>query len=99
MGEEDLERAEHAVRESGLERAVVLACHAVVGAVAGVTLVELFAGGEDDGGVGFFEEEEADDGVDGADDGEDPEDPAPAEILDYETSEEGTQGWTEERTE
>jgi len=38
----------------------------------------VFAGGEDDGGVGFFEEEEADDGIEGADDGEDPEDPAPA---------------------
>jgi len=38
----------------------------------------VFAGGEDDGGVGFSEEEEADDGIEGADDGEDPEDPAPA---------------------
>ena len=45
--------------------------------------VGLFAGFEDSGGVGFFEEKEADDGVEGADDGKDPEDPAPVEILDY----------------
>jgi len=42
----------------------------------------LFAGFEEYRGVGFFEEEEAGDGVGGADDGEDPEYPAPREVLD-----------------
>jgi len=42
----------------------------------------LFTGLKEDRGVGFFEEEEAGDGVGGTNDGEDPEDPAPREVLD-----------------
>ena len=44
---------------------------------------------EDDGCVGLFQEEEADDGVEAADYGKDPEYPAPAEMLDYQAAEEG----------
>lgn len=49
-----------------------------------------FAGFEDDGGVGFFKEKEAGYCVEGTDDGEDPEDPAPAYVLHYYATEQGT---------
>ncbi len=57
----------------------------------------LFAGLKEYGGVGFFEEEEAGDGVGGADDGQDPEDPAPGEMLDDYAAEEGAEGRSEKR--
>lgn len=84
LAEEDLERPGHAVDEPPGERPVVLVGGAVSGGIGGGRLdVGLFAGFEDRGGVGFFEEKEAGDGVEGTDDSKDPEDPTPVEILDY----------------
>ena len=83
LGEENFEGAGHAVDNPCAEGPVVLIGGAVFGSIGGGVDVGLFAGFEDSGGVGFFKEEEADDGVKGADDGKDPEDPAPVEILDY----------------
>ena len=83
LGEENFERAGHAVDEPRAEGPVVLVGGAVFGSVGGGVDIGLFAGFEDRGSVGFFEKEEADDGVEGADDSKDPEDPAPVEILDY----------------
>ena len=84
LGEENSERPGHAVNEPPAEGPVVLIDGAVFrGVGGGVVDVRLFAGFEDRGSVGFFKEEEADNGVKGADDGKDPEDPAPVEILDY----------------
>lgn len=62
LGEEDAEGAEHAVEELFAEGAVILAGGAVrfVGVLLGGDFFEgLFAGFEDGGGVGFFEEEVA----------------------------------------
>ena len=83
LGEENSEGAGHAVDEPFPEGPVVLVGGAVFGSVGRGVDVGLFAGFEDRGGIGFFEEEEADDGIEGANDGKDPEDPAPVEILDY----------------
>ena len=83
LAEEDLEWPGHAVDEPRGERPVVLVGGAVFGGVGGRLDVGSFAGFEDRGGVGFFEEKEADDGVERTDDSEDPENPAPVEILDY----------------
>ena len=78
LGKENFERAGHAIDEPRAEGPVILVGSAVFGSVGrGGLDVGLFAGFEDRGGVGFFEEEEADDGVEGADNGKDPEDPAP----------------------
>lgn len=73
--------------------------HAVrlVAALGGV-LVALLARFEDDGGVAFSQEEEADDGVEAANDGQDPEDPAPAEVLHYDAAEEGAEGRAQQGT-
>ena len=73
LGEEDFERAGHAGGELGGEGAVVLVGRAVfvggVGSGRGGGFFEAeFAGMEDGGAVGFFEEEEADYGVECADD-------------------------------
>ena len=83
LGEENFEGPGHAADEPRPEGPVVLVGGAVFGSIGGGVDIGLFAGFEDSGGVGFFEEKEADDGVEGADDGKDPEDPAPVEILDY----------------
>lgn len=83
LGEENFERAGHAFNEPRAEGPVVLVGGAVFGSVGGRVDVGLFAGFEDRRGVGFFEEEEADDGIERADNGKDPEDPAPVEILNY----------------
>ena len=83
LGKEDFEGAGHAVDELRAEGPVVLVGGTVFRSVGGGMDVGLFTGLEDCGGVRFFEEEEADDGVEGADDSKDPEDPAPVEILDY----------------
>ena len=84
LGEENFEGPGHAADEPRPEGPVVLVGGAVFGSIGGGGVdIGLFAGFEDSGGVGFFEEKEADDGIEGADDGKDPEDPAPIEILDY----------------
>ena len=96
LREEDAQRAQHAVAELGAEGPVVLVGHAVVRGGRGEALVVRFARGEDDGGVGLLEEEEADEGVEGAHDREDPEDPSPAEGLHDQPPKEGTQGRAKE---
>lgn len=63
LGEEDLERPGHAVDDPGAEGSVVLVGGAVFGSIGGGLDVGLFAGFEDRGSVGFFQEKEADDGV------------------------------------
>ena len=78
LGKENSERAGHAFDEPRAEGPIILVGGAVFGSVGrGGLDVGLFAGFEDRGGVGFFEEEEADEGVEGAYNGKDPEDPAP----------------------
>ena len=78
LGKENFERAGHALNKPRAERPIILVGGAVFGSVGrGGLDVGLFAGFEDRRGVGFFEKEEADDGVEGADNGKDPEDPAP----------------------
>ena len=90
LGEENLERAGHAIDEPRAEGPVILVGSAVFSSVGrGGLDVGLFAGFEDRRGVGFSEEEEANDGVEGADNSKDPEDPAPVEVLDYQAAEKG----------
>ena len=59
-----------------------------VGVAAGLLLEFLLAALQEDGGVGFAQEDEAGGCVDGADDCQRPEDPAPVCTLDDYTAEE-----------
>lgn len=77
-----------------------MAGHAVrLVAALGRVLVAFLARLEDDGGVAFTQEEEADDGVEAAHDGQDPEDPAPAEVLHDDAAEQGAEGRAQQGTE
>ena len=62
-------------------------------------LVGFFAGLQDDGGVAFSQEEEADYGVEATDYGQDPEDPSPSEILNHDAAKERAKGGSQQRSE
>lgn len=96
---DDLERSLQRMDQFVLQRAIVFAFIAVFarGTFFGFHVCDFAA--EKDGGVGFMEEEVADNGVNGTDYRCGPEDPAPACSLDYDASEKRTQGRPQKRSE
>lgn len=80
LGEEDSDRPFHGQRQFLAKGALIFICNSV--SIAGLLLQVLAPGFEYDGGVGFLEENEAEDGVAGADNAKDPKYPSPAKVFD-----------------